>query len=396
MLLICSSFAVAQQKTIDKVTFEKLVDYCNCKYTEAYIESFRKDTKEGENINKYDQNIKSKISTCTFEKPLSFECLSKLLKDNGWHGTERQLSNKFNEKKKLFKEGIEANAAIILLKITGDVYSSKLATTTESLQSELLQQYANLQNSPIDNTHGDSQGTAALTEEVKKLSIELQNLQEQINSFVRSWHLIVYIILIVGLVILVPFLWWNIFGKKQIKDLICNSDRIKAKFALKSGLPSGNTSDVGMFENKLQQIERNMGEVKKRVDGLETKVDGITPATNIYTETKSTSNTQSPSFNIKYLRTPNEKGCFTKVFDNKDSNCYYKLCNINMDKAEFEFCGDAAQALANKDAVFDNVTKTVGGDYTRAKSIKTIKPGEVTLIEKNIWKVTRLIEIKFV
>ncbi|KAA6325480.1 hypothetical protein EZS27_025312 [termite gut metagenome] len=391
MLLICSSFVAAQQKTIDKVTFEKLVDYCNCKYTEAYIESFRTDPKERLNMDKYDENIKSKFSACTLEKSLSFEDLSKLLKDNGWSGTESKLSSKFNEKKKQIEEGIETNAAIILL--TGDVYSSKLATTTKSLQSE-LQQYAGRPNPPMD---GPGTCVNVLTKKVDELSMELQKFKEQSNSSAwRNWWSLVIHILIAGLVILILFVWWNLFGKKQIEDLICNSDRIKEKFALKSDLPSGSTSDVGMFENKLQQIERNMGEVKKRVNGLEKKMDDTTPATNIYTETKNTSNTQSPSSDIKYLRTPNEDGCFTKVFDNKDSNCYYKLYDIKANKAMFEFCGDATRAIANKNAVFDNATKVVGGDYNRAKSIETVKQGEVILIEKNIWKVTAKAEIKFV
>ena len=84
---------------------------------------------------------------------------------------------------------------------------------------------------------------------------------------------------------------------------------------------------------------------------------------------------------------------FNRV-ENTPENSFFKLFNESDDTAQFEFCGDEAEAIAKR--IFsEDISKIVSGSYHNAKSVITNKPGKIRR-DGDQWEVIEPVEIKLV
>jgi hypothetical protein len=389
ILLICS--AVVAQK-IDKATFDKLVDYCNCKYTMTYIDSICKIYKDRNDVKAYRDNIKPNIEL-SIDNPVPFDTFSRLLTTNymydkdtvNWKITHDSLYTLYNGKKKDYKN-IRSNSEVIECLVN----ISNIKFTTNNNRENIF-----------NNT------TAELKNELKDLFPDT-GLFAKIVAFWKQHFIFVESILLIAVIVLL----WQRTKKRRIEQIF--------KQGLQSMYYNETNNDlqqqqaeldkiqIDNLRNRLQQIDESLSLLITMVTEILKQMSGNT--NNNYTpkeyadesadaeqnpETLPPQSDVLPESGIQYLylRTPDDEGCFAKVF-NDNENAYYRLFDINGDNAKFEFCGNIARAIANKNAIFDIITQQEG-DSTRARNIESISPGEVTRINGK-WKVTRKAKVRFV
>ena len=91
----------------------------------------------------------------------------------------------------------------------------------------------------------------------------------------------------------------------------------------------------------------------------------------------------------KYL-----KGKTGKIFNRAENNpqySFFKMFNEQSGDAQFDFCGDDAEAIAKR--VFsDDICDIVSGSYQKANSVRTL-PGRIKSIEDDKWEVTERIKV---
>jgi hypothetical protein len=356
MVFLYCTVVFAQK--IDKATFEKWVDYANCKYTVAYIETFRNDVRERCNFEKYDRNVKEKLTDCTFENPVTFADLSTLLKNNGWEETENKLSAKINDKKQQFQGNeMDAAAAIGLLKLEGN-FATILQTAVNDLQHELTGRYRQ-QTPQKEKPPVQQQITTEITKE---------------NPSIEHSHKWLWIALIATWICLVVLL--TFFLKEYIKKITGKSKRIKKKDENPIAVPKqvNSSNNTPMFEDKIQSLEKKLGDLQEKVNNLDKKKDGGSSGGDDIDKTNKT---------VKYLK-GKSGNAFSIVSDTPDG-CFFKLVNEKDDTAEFEYCGTIEDARSQFNSIFDNVCETIGSVHN-AKSVKTIQRGKIKFIDGK-WEV---------
>ena len=80
--------------------------------------------------------------------------------------------------------------------------------------------------------------------------------------------------------------------------------------------------------------------------------------------------------NCKYLYQINGNGYFGRAMERNDGAAYYCMFTINGDEAEFEFCGNAEEALLKYSSILDSVA-TYTGDPGSASRIENEEPGRI-------------------
>lgn len=134
----------------------------------------------------------------------------------------------------------------------------------------------------------------------------------------------------------------------------------------------------------------------KKIESLEDKNKQLIPTAKQVEKTTNTTskkikhNTNSINQPAKYL-----SGIDGEKFNTVDTypdGSFFKIINEKGDTAEFTFHGSDEEAIAKK--VFnEHISKILSGSQNTAKTVKTIKPGEIKL-ENSSWVVTRPIEIE--
>jgi hypothetical protein len=97
-IILFLSYLCFGQSNITKQDFEKLVDYSNCKYVQAFIE--KNDASKPYFADYYLKKVKpelNKINLDSFQTILKFEKIIELLSNNT---PALQLAKKFNERKR--------------------------------------------------------------------------------------------------------------------------------------------------------------------------------------------------------------------------------------------------------------------------------------------------------
>ena len=177
ILLLCSPFAQGQQK-IDKETFEKLVDYANCKYVESFIE--KHDKGKSDYYETY-QDSAQKLKEASLENLqdiLSYSELSNQLNNNN---PAKELAKKINERKAKYAD-YQDNISLI----------NSLSTTGWN-NIDLSQTAANIQNNILSNivpTDKKSKNTKPVSEAeiVKTQTIQTSSQVEQLLTKINELH----------------------------------------------------------------------------------------------------------------------------------------------------------------------------------------------------------------
>lgn len=313
ILFLCGFSCVAQ--TINQNEFEKIVDYVNCRYAKAYIENTNASQSDKE---AYNNKIKAHLENNSFDSHLSYTDLYNLLKNNSWGQTANNLIKVRKESKKFADISSKTNLEIIdyIIEISGNFKTDIGDKTIKEVETELKERYA---NKPQE------------TPKVVEKAIEptpLQTVQVATENK-NEYHWVIWLIIALEGILLCVFSYFLYRLWKR-----CN----KLKRMLIERENSNKSSSVEMFEAKLQQLEREFGELQEKVRNI--KLEPISPNT-IKTEDKiieTPVNVQEPKISyIKYFRTKQGKVLQEEVSNQSDAS--FKIYDINNNEAKFEYCG---------------------------------------------------------
>jgi hypothetical protein len=366
ILFLCGFSCVAQ--TINQNEFEKIVDYVNCRYAKAYIENTNASQSDKD---AYNSKIKSKLDNCSFDNHLSYDDLYNLLKNNSWGQTANNLIKVRKESKKFADISSKTNLEIIdyIIEISGNFKTDIGDKTIKEVETELKERYA---NKPQE------------TPKVVEKAIEptpLQTVQVATENK-NEYHWVIWLIIALEGILLCVFSYFLYRLWKR-----CN----KLKRMLIERENSNKSSSVEMFEAKLQQLEREFGELQEKVRNI--KLEPISPNT-IKTEDKiieTPVNVQEPKISyIKYFRTKQGKVLQEEVSNQSDAS--FKIYDINNNEAKFEYCG----GVVNPDFFTEICTfENNPADVPHKKEIRTTAYGTVKK-DNNNWVIDKPAKIKFI
>ncbi len=358
VVILCCILCVAQNINQEKLAKDwgKLVDYVNCKYVSAYISNNKTDP----SFNKYLQNIKPKIDSCSINNSIGYDNLSKLLKENGWSQTEEKICSIINNRKNLQPD------IAVLLDIScfdSQQVQPSLSECKNSLEKELNGIYME-KNVTVENTDNYSDN----------------NEQESSNGNLLLWILLGVVIL-EGLCI--AFLWRRsmyIPDDEYIKDVCCDSKRLDDKFQL-----------------KIQQYVNDVEVLKKRLSALESNISKQAYKQSDVVEKREIKNTEKilPEIKpeiVKYAK--NVGGGYLQECQQNKAQYELKLKDSSSNEASFVFCGEQKTALAQIDPTFKDVCETK--DYKdSANRVEMQKNGKAILQDDDMWKVIEKGIVKF-
>jgi len=366
ILFLCGFSCVAQ--TINQNEFDKIIDYVNCRYAKAYIENTNASQSDKE---AYNSKIKSKLDNCSFDNHLSYDDLYKILKNNSWGQTADNLIKVRKESKKFADISSKTNLEIIdyIIEISGNFKTDIGDKTIKEVETELKERYA---NKPQE------------TPKVVEKAIEptpLQTVQVATENK-NEYHWVIWLIIALEGILLCVFSYFLYRLWKR-----CN----KLKRMLIERENSNKSSSVEMFEAKLQQLEREFGELQEKVRNI--KLEPISPNT-IKTEDKiieTPVNVQEPKISyIKYFRTKQGKVLQEEVSNQSDAS--FKIYDINNNEAKFEYCG----GVVNPDFFTEICTfENNPADVPHKKEIRTTAYGTVKK-DNNNWVIDKPAKIKFI
>jgi hypothetical protein len=229
---LCSATGAAQ--TIDKETFGKLVDYVNCKYTAACIESYRDSSKFRSDYKYYQTGIKDQLIACTPPKSLSYsELYGLLMEGNHWTITCNNLTVIINKRKNKFQENISTEEAITILTTLDSVLIQEERVpqdTIEHVKAELNKYIDSLSASEILTVSTSSRQqqiydslsiVKIVRETIKNDSIYRVEFRKILIAGITSNPLLWLIcIVFVSLLILIFILLWRRSSSKRIEKVI--------------------------------------------------------------------------------------------------------------------------------------------------------------------------------
>jgi hypothetical protein len=389
--ILYSTIVLCQQK-IDKATFEKLVDYANSQYVQAFIDNndIGKDYYE----DTYLKKIKPQLATAnldTFESIISYDKLIKLL-DNNQPASE--LAARINDRKLNYSDFQDNISLISSLSTTGwkNVNLTKTATDIQNDILLILSSNNGTKSVTVSESEVVKTQTIQTNSQVEELQYKLNQLQQQYENLKNDTKIIEYqssfskfkkiiyivIALFVVLFVLMIFFLLKRTSKEGLReDIIENvlrSQRIAEKFKIQS-----NTSYILSERDKNEIIER----ISKQNQVVKPKE---------IIEKPSNESLEKVNTPTKYL-----KGNSGKIFNRIEStpeNSFFKIFNESGNTAQFEFDGNEAKAIAQR--IFnEDICQIVSGSYQNAHSVITSKPGKIIRIGDQ-WEVIEPIEIKLV
>lgn len=393
--LYCS--LVTAQKKISKTEFENLVNYANCKYVMAFINK-HDDDKTGY-FQTYQKNVEPKLQTAAFDKlnnVLSYEELHKLLDNNV---PAQKLAEKINERKKNYNDYTDDISLINSLSTSG-WYNIDLSQTAATIQNSLLAQY-NPMDKKIKNSNLYSEAEVVKTQtiqtstQVEELQAKFDQLQNQYDDLkndskildtqksVQNLALTVFIVLFALFAVFALFFYFFIPG--YIKRITEKSKRLEQKFVIKNEYLHGNSNDkVRMFEDKLQSLERKIGDLQEKFNKTFKSPDTGNPVGTYENERNFATS------NEKFFKTKNGKILQEELPNSFESS--FRIFNINKDEADFAYSG----GIVNTD-FFDGVCifQNNPAEVLNKSKIETAIPGIVKKDSKGNWIVEKPATIKF-
>jgi hypothetical protein len=263
------------QKEINKATFNKYVDYANCKYTAATL---RNDKKEKNNIAAYDKNIKPTLENATLEKSPTIMELHSLL-NNSWQKTYSMLTAVIDGYK---------------------IYHTKLEQLVDTLKQQV---------------------------EARKQQVDARKQSE--NS-AQIWLLRIGIILVAIIIGLGAFFFF-IF-KRKIASVVTGNKKIKNFIAKEIPAQIKDKTSHQISNKQIDEIvEKITPIIIERI--IPTLIDRITPA--IIKRVKLAG--ASKPAGVEFFRSKQGKTLLEEVSDEREAS--FKVFDINHSEAKFEYCG---------------------------------------------------------
>jgi hypothetical protein len=369
LLFFTQSFG---QKTITQKEFEKLVDYANCKYIQAFIE--KKDISKDYFYDTYLKKIKPelvKANLSNFQSIPSYNKIESLLNNNI---PALKLAKLINERKSKYSNFPDNQSLLESLMTTGwnDINLVQIAS---EIKKEVFSKYGIEQknNAEVDLIKTKLNQTSS---QVKGPISNIDSLQLKLDELlndVKKLYILTGILLLLLLFFAVLILRRT--TRERIINVVLDSQRIEKKFrdlinsqitSISSAVYESLKYDFGRIDQK-EQIKKKENEDNCQANVIKEKNES----------------------NYKYL-----KGKQGKIFSRVDSdpnNSFFRLFDEKDGYAKFEFFGDEAKAIANR--VFTNDICDVIGSKKTANHVITLKPGTIKRVEDH-WEVVEKVQIE--
>lgn len=351
------SCAFVNAQLIDTVRFHKdyyhLLDSVNCIYVKTYCEHYVKygesQSKQNDSIY-YVRYIKPRLE----KEVLSYDTLSLLLISNGWKATANNILAPLNLNKNNQTKRIED--LLFLGRINDDGIKNILLLEQEKLQREIINRYS------------------------------LKSNKRDMKTLIIAIVALAISLILCGLFVL------NLLKKN--KSFNCtNSNREELN----------NTSRINTLTKRIEQLEKQISNLKVLgdVDTKKTIKEVEVLKKNIKTDINVSVFQQKQSEKpIQNIQQQSDSYIFLKHFsngylkENDGPSAIFRGFNINGQEALFEFYGDSAYAIQNKDAILSDVCICSGVSYN-AQKVESIKPGKIQLEGNGKWKVIVKTEVQF-
>lgn len=275
---------------------------------------------------------------------------------------------------------------LVISKLSSE-FIEKLSSTQDLLKISLSKSSNN--NGVSSQEKPDSTGDERYKHsDIKENSFKLKKLI-RLLSYVSIPIFLILIILL-----------WIRTNRDRIINTVLDSQRINKKYLdedmkkLKSTNTAHGSNNMNL-DKRISNLEIQLNSIISRLDSIEPYLkllmkDDLNSQKNSTQEKNQLPQTVSKI--VKYLKTAKD-GVFNNTYDTP-AGCYYELFNINGNQADFKFYGDSTEAIANKNAVFDNVCES-SGISTTAKKVISDEPGILTSLSDGKWKVTQKAKIRF-
>lgn len=375
-LFLCVISGTAQNK-IDKPTFEKLVDYANCKYLMSFIENNDAGKPYIKDI--YERSIKIELQKATLDNLNSIPSFDKILSffPQGQNDKALLLAKKINERK-LSYDSFAANDSLLKSLSTDSWQGINLKMTADAILSEINAIFA---------AKDDSQSATVRSQEQKPTPETADNQQDKANHPLENntMHFWLWLAIIVEFALIASLSAFIFFKfRDKVVNIVRNSSRIDdsitQKIIFHNQNKSQHISDLSFLEEK--DIDAIVDVVTERVlecIKLEQK-DDSKPFENNNVQEKS-----KPD--VQFYRLP-QNNIFTEEIVNQEV-ADFKIFNIKDDRANFEYCGNAV----NSDLL--KVVCTFENSPNAGDKITTTEKGVVKQDSNNNWEVTIPAKIKF-
>ena len=420
VLFLISSSAFAQ-----KEDFEKVIDYCNCKLTSAYLTKYTSAMQSDKAEKKSYEGIKNKFGKCEIGGSIPYSELSDLLNNNNFKYSNANFSKFINDLKNNFTDNLQKEEAI--KKIMSGIFENKNLEGT-------IKKYINADEMKLQLSKDITayfEGKFKEKEQVNSKHDDGNNsnedeLNDQITNVVNSrlqdlkpdhWALNYWSIIFLLLGIVIAYVIIKLNGadtKETLKELQqSRQDQRSDINSLKrkvDDLPnSGGGKTVGNFrddwknnmEEKISEANMQINKLDVALSMLRGDIDKGSIISNSYSNQPRVD--QQPKVEILYASIPSKDGFFNENAISNTINptaSFYKLTIIDAlgQKAKFEFLGNDERAVKDAtnapDRILRPACKINNALNQNAKRIKTVSQG--TVIKQNgKWIIDILAEIEY-
>lgn len=172
-------------------------------------------------------------------------------------------------------------------------------------------------------------------------------------------------------------------NRESVIQYVLGSIRITNKI-------KSSTNGVTMFEEKLQSLDRKVGQIQTELNNHLKENTLPEPQKKELSREEVVIPLDSDRIFLK------EREGMILFKESIKENAYYELFNLNGTKANYRFCGDIGRAMANFDAVLKDVFDDEKTYSSKAKQITNTKDGIVEQRPDGKWEIKTQAKIKFV
>lgn len=389
IMILCGISVYAQNK-IDRVTFEKLVDYANCQYLMAFIE--KHDAGKDYIKNTYEKTIKPELQKATLESLEKVPNIQKIksLFPNNSNNLALNLAKKIEEKKNHFKENLSDNELIEIL-ISKDWNNVDLQAVAKLIQADIKSKIVTVNTGVTENNPVNDLNTALTT--INSTETKEQPTNSNFQSFLWGILLLELVIILVFSYFL--FRLWNRCSK--LKNSLLEFQKLFNDSTKKTG--NSNQIITKSIQSKIPLDEKDIYAITDvvvprvldciKLELKERKTNSVVPvqANNIQQQT----NNNSPKDNNLYFASKSERQLTDQL--SNSNNASFKVYAVNVNDAKFEYIGSVRNE--NWFEGICTIENAANDNLSDKKQINTTQPGTVKK-ENNNWVVSKPAKIKFI
>lgn len=405
IILQLSCFGLINAQSVTEESYQKAIDYLNCKSVELSLES---DT----------ANLKIFKSKCNCDE-IDLHDYSKITESiNRKNDRTLDLSKEIDNLKKEYNS--QKNKPDLIKYLTQNIFSTNtLLKNFKNKHSENFVLYIGDLKNKLNDILKDNNLTAQdIDSQVynnstlpQDIEIRIQKLEEGQENIGFLGTMGDYLILICIILLLIIFytksynkIIQGVIKSKRIKELIIDSIENNIKSAATSfSIPTRNEvskDEIRDINNRIRDLEASIQNLTNKLsEGNQPPSIGQSGSGNINISGGNTI-IKDTEQNYFYLSTPNTDGSFNESSASpnfKEGASIYRFTKLNPNKAIFQIDDRESSirlALQFPDKSIDPVCDATNAFNPKAIKIKTDQPGEVEL-QNGKWRVTKKSKIRY-